>query len=473
MRRWFLSRSIRWQITALAIGPVVLAVLLALLSRPLTTPIYDRPSEVERTQIRIDAIVAMVGTTDSRKEVGVILEAAKTAGIAVGIVSTDERRRTSAARAGSAKEQETVFNGSPPSRDASLRRLAVDDDISKLLVVPAKNGLVLAFARPLERQNAFISDEHLYVLAKITIGTILVLFSSIYAGAMISAPLTRFADAAYSLDPDAASERPFPENGSVEMRKLAAALNDMRGRILGMLEDRTRMVRAISHDLRTPLTRLRLKAERSMQPELSFSMLRDITYLDEMIGETLAFLSEDVLNEETANSDIPSMLQTVCADFVDVGYDVRYLGPDRFAYPCKQQALTRAVSNLVDNGTKFASVVLVRLAVEEAGSVTITVEDDGPGVAEELREKVLEPFYKADAARSTNGQGGFGLGLSIVNDVVHSHGGTVHLSQSSPNGLAVRIDLPAVSCDFPVLRLGDSVTNIREAVTPRVFRPTA
>jgi signal transduction histidine kinase len=262
---------------------------------------------------------------------------------------------------------------------------------------------------------------------------------------LITAPLTQFADAVRSLDPDQGPDRPFPEGCSLEMRTLAASLNDMRVRVQDMLADRTRMVRAISHDLRTPLTRLRLKAERSAEPHLRTAMLRDITRLDEMITETLTFLNKDASGEERVPADLPSILQTVCADFADMGVDIVYEGPDRFTYPCKPQALTRAVSNLVDNGTKFASSIVARLVVGEDGAAQIRVEDDGPGIPEELRHEVLKPFFKGNTARSGSGRGGFGLGLSIVSDVVHGHGGTIELLDRDPNGLIVSLSFPALA----------------------------
>ena len=443
MRNWFPSRSIRWQIIALAIGPVILVALLAILTQPLTPEIYESTSYAERTQIRLETIVEQVRAAESSPQVATILRAVNKTGFRVEIVPADELKGPSHEADAHEDVRELVRGKLPASFKAVLRNRTRDGAIPNAIVVQARSDIALAFMPAPDAPDALIDDKQINVIVKAAVAILLVLLSSIYAGWMISAPLTRFADAVHSLDPDEGPERPFPEGGSLEMRKLAASLNDMRGRVHDMLADRTRMVRAISHDLRTPLTRLRLKTERCAQPDLRDAMLRDIQRLDEMIKETLTFLSKNGAGEVPVVVDLPSLLQTVCADFADMGFDAVYQGPDRHAYPCKPQALTRAVTNLIDNATKFATAATTRLLVQADGSVKISVEDDGPGVPEELRRKVLEPFFKGDSARPANERAGFGLGLSIVHDIVHSHGGAMRLLDGSPGGLVVSLDLPA------------------------------
>jgi signal transduction histidine kinase len=444
IRNWFPSRSIRWQITGLAIGPVILVALLAILTQPLTPEIYESTSYGERTQIRVETVVEQVKAAETADQVSAILSAVNRSGLRVKTVPASELQGSGEDSDAYEDVREIVRAKLPASLHAVVREKTRDGALSQVLIVQA-GSTALAFAPRLDAPDALIRDRQINVIVKATIAIVLVLISSIFAGWLISSPLKRFADAVHSLDPDEGPDRPFPEGGSLEMRKLATSLNDMRGRVHDMLADRTRMVRAISHDLRTPLTRLRLKAERSAEPDLRLAMLRDITRLDEMIKETLTFLNKDASGEERVPVDLPSVLQTVCADFADMGFEVAYEGPDRFAYPCKPLALTRAISNLVDNGTKFASTVIARLVVGEDGAIHIRVEDDGPGIPEELRRKVLEPFFKGNTARPANGRGGFGLGLSIVNDVVHSHGGTVDLLDRDPNGLIVSVRLPALA----------------------------
>jgi signal transduction histidine kinase len=447
MRTWFQSGSIRRQITALAIGPVILVALLAIVTQPLTPNVYESTSYAETTAIRIETVVEQVRVSDAPAQIAAVLDAVSKTGLRVEIVSAAELNGSPQKAVADGDVRELVRGNLPASLHAVLRGTTRDGALSDVIVVQVDGDTALAFAPALGSPDALISHKQVNFILKALVVILPVMLSSFYAGRMITAPLTRFADAAQSLDPDEGQDRPFEEGGSLEMRKLATSLNDMRGRIRDMLNDRTRMLRAISHDLRTPLTRLRLRAERSAQPDLRGAMLNDIKRIDEMIDETLTFLSKDVSAEEPVNADLPSLLQTVCADFADIDFATTYDGPDRFTYPCKPRALARAISNLVDNGTKFANVVIVRLVVHATGAVQIMVADDGPGVAEELRRKVLEPFFKGSAARTATDGGGFGLGLSIVNDIVRSHGGSMRLLDGNSGGLTVSVDLPAVVRD--------------------------
>ena len=198
------------------------------------------------------------------------------------------------------------------------------------------------------------------------------------------------------------------------------ALHDMRERMEKLVDERTHMLEAISHDLRTPLTRLRLRAEQLTDATTSANMLRDIAVINDMVGETLAYLRDGKSGETTQLIDLPSLLQTVCAQFSDIGHDVAYHGPAHFAFDCSAHGLSRAVANIVDNAAKNADHVTVSLEERGAGAL-IEVSDDGPGIPPAWREKAFEPFFKVDSARRSSGRGGFGLGLSIARDIVRGH----------------------------------------------------
>ncbi|WP_167549677.1 ATP-binding protein [Ensifer aridi] len=316
-----------------------------------------------------------------------------------------------------------------------------------VLVVGIDNDRALAFLPASPRPDAWISDQQVSIVLQLMGLVLPVVLLSLYAARVIAAPLLEFAKAAETLRPDEGPDKPFNESGAAEIRTLARSLNEMRSRVRGMIDDRTRMLRAISHDLRTPLTRLRLRAERSAQPELKAALLKDISALSDMINDTLTYLSREMAAEKPVNADLPSLLATVCSDFSDVGFDVRYVGPERFAYRCKTRSLARAITNLVENSTKFAQAISVELSVLENGTVRISVVDDGPGLPVSLRTRVLEPFFKADTARASSDRGGFGLGLSIVDDIVRAHGGTIELLNRAPHGLAAQMDFPTdTSC---------------------------
>jgi signal transduction histidine kinase len=219
-------------------------------------------------------------------------------------------------------------------------------------------------------------------------------------------------------------------------------LNTMRTRIRALIDDRTRMLAAISHDLRTPMTRLRLRAERIGDPELRDGILYEVTQVSRMLDETLEYLQPGARKEGMSRVDLSSLLRTVCTEFGDVGHDVAYAGPSRLGWVCRPHALARAVSNVVDNAVQHGSAVRVGLRVGEDGVAEIDVADDGPGIPAPLREKVFDPFFKGDDARPATAGRGFGLGLSIARDVVRGHGGSIALLDRLPQGLIVRMSLP-------------------------------
>lgn len=304
----------------------------------------------------------------------------------------------------------------------------------------ANRALVIGFSGA-DISPSFFSTV-LEFIAKVTILMLPMLLLVLYIGRMITSPLVRFADAAKRLRLDGNEEELFTAEGAKELRTLATSLNNMRRRIRKMVDDRTRMLTAVSHDLRTPLTRLRMRVERSGDPAQREAMLAEIDTLTSMIEESLQYLSSNATAEPLRKVDISSLLQTITSEFCDLGHDVVYCGPQRFGYFCKQQALIRALTNLVENAVRFGTLVRLDLSTNDQGEVVIVVSDNGPGLQEGLHEKVLEPFYKADEARNQNANAGFGLGLSIADEIVKGHGGTLVLENAVPHGLSAKIVLP-------------------------------
>jgi signal transduction histidine kinase len=221
---------------------------------------------------------------------------------------------------------------------------------------------------------------------------------------------------------------------------IVALSREMRTRIRTLLDDRTRLLAAISHDLRTPLTRLRLRAERTA-PEARDGMLRDIDRIGRLLDETLEYLRSDLRAERFERTDLASLVQTICAEFADVGYAVSYEGPSRLAWMCRPSALARAVTNIIDNATKHGTSVGIALHVGN-DAVHIDVCDDGQGIPISLHAKVFEPFFKIEAPAASVDPVGFGLGLAIARDVVKGHGGVIELRNRPFGGLLVRLSLP-------------------------------
>ncbi|WP_349631435.1 ATP-binding protein [Bradyrhizobium sp. BR 10289] len=274
---------------------------------------------------------------------------------------------------------------------------------------------------------------------------IIVVFSallmSIYAVRRVVAPLAAVATAATVFGRSPQAYDALRRRGPREIVQVTDALNEMRTRIRTLLDDRTRMLAAISHDLRTPLTRLRLRAEQIQQDNLRDPMLRDIAKVGRMLDDTLEYLRDDSKSEPPTRVDLPSFLQTICSDFSDIGHAVSYAGPERFTYACHPRALSRAVTNIVENAVKHASTITVGLGTNGSGAIEIDVSDDGPGIPDTLRDKVFQPFFKIDDARSEN-KTGFGLGLSIALEIIKRHGGRIEMRPRQPSGLQVLMMLP-------------------------------
>lgn len=301
------------------------------------------------------------------------------------------------------------------------------DDTSMIVSTVATDDILLI--------TDFIGQGTYYVVA---ILTLVFLFSS-FAIWSILLPLRRIAHAAGNAD--LSNDAPiFEERGSREIVVVAKALNSMHNRISVMMESRTRMLRGISHDLRTPLTRLRMRAENLPEGASRDAMLSDIGRIDGLLTESLDYLRDNHRQESIERTDIASLVQTVCNEFADVGFNVEYRGPNRLTVNCRPLALTRAITNLCDNATKFGRSVSVELQQESDG-VAIGISDDGPGISGQDKERVLEPFFKADAARNGPNDG-FGLGLPIVAEIVQAHGGRLQLLDRQPHGLHVRLELP-------------------------------
>jgi signal transduction histidine kinase len=444
----FLAGSIRRQIAVLAVGPVVVLAILGTISEHLTLKDPESVSQARTVAMRIEMVLDMVRAAEAGEET-VILGAVARTGLQVKRVSAaewyDEKQYAPADELRFPEDdfRLRVEENLPSTLDVKRRSSGAAGETKRLLITKIDQDRALAFALPPALPDSWITDHQVNRVLMTMAIFVPVILLSLYGSRMIAAPLLRFSRTARRLDPDNGPERPFAEMGSLEVRTLAKSLNDMRSRVQAMIEARTRMLRAISHDLRTPLTRLRLRAERSTQPPLRSALLADIDALTFMIEETLVYLRKDMSTENPLKADLPSLIATACSDFADIGYSVTYQGPERFAYPCKPHALLRAVANLIDNGTKFACHVTVELRVAGDGAVAIRVADDGPGIPPALQASALEPFSKLDTARSE--RGGFGLGLSIVQDIVHAHLGMMTLANAEPHGLIVEISLPAQS----------------------------
>jgi signal transduction histidine kinase len=318
-----------------------------------------------------------------------------------------------------------------------LFSLANDDDRHEVGIVLPDGAVLSANLLNGQWQRPFWGGPWMVTLLFAVISVSLL---SLWAARALTAPLSSFAKAAeeFSLDGTAA---PLPERGPTEIRSVAKALNRMRQRIGALIDDRTKMLAAISHDLRTPITRMRLRSEFIEDEGHRSRMLRDLDQMRSMLESVLSFLRNDRKLEAMTLVDIASSLQLITDQFTDMGHSVNYVGPEHAMATARPDDLHRSVTNLVENAVKFGAEATVRL-VASPDAVIIEVEDDGPGISDARKEVMLEPFVRGDDARNMDEASGFGLGLSIARSIVLAHGGELSLNDREPHGLIVRIRLP-------------------------------
>jgi signal transduction histidine kinase len=432
------STSIRKQLLFLAILLMVLVSAVAALTEPFIYGRHDKGIEIGLFAGRIETVLEQYARCQTPEEENAALRFADRMGISM------KRANPSAAsmsyRVGEPNPEilQQVRSLINDGIVTSIRNAVSKHGGPALLTVKVDNTRALSFSMPQFPSSVWLAPAVASGLLKIVIPLILLAYVGSW---LITEPLVRFAVAAQRVSMDDHSEQPFKAEGASEIRSLAASLNVMQGRIQTMLRDRTRVLRAISHDLRTPLTRLRMRIDRSNEPELRELMLADVTMLSSLIDASLRFL--DNKQEAFRKVDLSSLLQTISDDFADTGVNIRFVGPRRLTYTCMPQGLTRAVSNLVDNATRYSEKISIELE-DRSESIVVRVLDDGPGLSDELKRKVLEPFFKADESRQASSKsGGFGLGLTISHGIVTiGHKGAFRLLDRQPYGLVVELVLP-------------------------------
>ena len=252
-------------------------------------------------------------------------------------------------------------------------------------------------------------------------------------------PLTIFATAAERLGTDIHAP-PLDVKGPREVRTAARAFNVMQDRIRSLVQDRTAFAAAIAHDLGTPVTRLRLRAEEISDDETRQPILADLNQMRQMITATLGFARLDFSAEATEPVDLMSLVQRVSDDQIDVGADVSVSGPAHLVTLIKPIALHRALSNLVENAVKYGKRASITVS-ERGKSIEIAIDDNGPGIAESQHAVVFEPFRRLPQT-SDHTVEGTGLGLTVARSLVRGFGGEIALRNRSTGGLRVTISLP-------------------------------
>lgn len=259
-------------------------------------------------------------------------------------------------------------------------------------------------------------------------------------------PLNQVAQAAQALGEDL-DRPPLPETGPREVRQAAQAFNTMQRRLADFVNERTRLLTALSHDLKTPLTRMRLRAELLDDEAARERFEADLQEMEAMVGETLDFLRGLGGHESQAPVDVNALVATLVADQQAMGRDVRCAGQASAPLPAAASLLRRALGNLVDNAVLHGGAA--RLQVDDDGrTLTLRVLDDGSGLPPAELERVFEPFYRAEASRN-RATGGTGLGLGIARSIAQRHGGTLTLHNRPEGGLEARLVLPRAMAPQP------------------------
>uniref|UniRef100_A0A2A4Z322 histidine kinase n=1 Tax=OCS116 cluster bacterium TaxID=2030921 RepID=A0A2A4Z322_9PROT len=264
----------------------------------------------------------------------------------------------------------------------------------------------------------------------------------------LTKPLSALADAAQKLG-RGQDVGELAEEGTADVRHVTESFNQMNRKIKSFVDDRTKMLAAISHDLRTPITSLRLRAEFIEDKEMQGKILETLDEMQMMTEAALKFSKDSVSDEKTKDTDLESLLESLVEDYEDMDADVKLLEDgDRvqIILPMRVMSMKRALRNLIDNGLKYGERVEVDFKLIDAGeNVAICIKDIGPGIAEDELEKVFEPFYRLEKSRNKD-TGGVGLGLSIARNIIRGHGGDLSIANivqdGVVNGLEARIILP-------------------------------
>jgi signal transduction histidine kinase len=278
-----------------------------------------------------------------------------------------------------------------------------------------------------------------HVLLSLAVLLAIVMAVTLIAVRWVTRPLNTLAAAAQGLGEDI-NRPPLDERGPLEVSRAARAFNAMQAKLSKFINDRTRIFAAMSHDLKTPITRLRLRAELLDDPELRAKFVKDLEEMEAMVGAALDFMRG--VDEKTPAQpvDILALLESLAADAREVGSDVTLEGTVAAPYHGHAQALKRCVGNLIDNAVKYG--VRATVIVNDAPTgLTITVRDAGPGIPEGELERVFEPFYRLDASRN-RATGGSGLGLTIARNIARAHGGEIVLRNAAGGGLEAELTLP-------------------------------
>jgi signal transduction histidine kinase len=287
------------------------------------------------------------------------------------------------------------------------------------------------------------TSSHSLLLSTGVMATAVLILSAMMIRAAL-APLRTLGRAAERLGVDVTAP-PMAEDGPREIRQAAHAFNGMQARIKSLIDERTQMLAALSHDLRTSLTVMHLRTEFIEDDDLRDKLQANISDMEKIVVSTLALLRDEQGGAEGKLTNLAELVRSLCADLADAGQKVSYTGLDHALLTCRPTVLKRAFTNLIDNALKYGDEA--RVSLERQGEwLLFRVADSGPGIPDAEMVKVFTPFYRIEPSRNQD-TGGFGLGLAIVRSAARLHGGDVALENPRGGGLRVTISLAAPLAD--------------------------
>jgi signal transduction histidine kinase len=305
--------------------------------------------------------------------------------------------------------------------------------------IQLKQGNALILKHKRQHKNTLYWSLPLWLNLGLMLVAVLLL--SWFAVHWLTSPLHRLAQAADALGRDMQTT-PLIEKGSIEVRQATQAFNQMQARLLRYVEDRSRLLSAISHDLKTPITRLRLRAEFIEEADIRAGLIKDLDEMQNLTQATLDFMRAEIDQNQRHPVDIAALLQTLQTDAQLLNWSV-HLSSDFInlkPYPAHIETLKRCLQNLLENGIKYGKTVLIGLEINDA-YLCIHFDDEGEGIADGALEDVFKPFYRLEKSRNHE-TGGTGLGLSIARHIARAHGGDVCLSNREEGGLRATVSLP-------------------------------
>ena len=307
------------------------------------------------------------------------------------------------------------------------------DSVDRMVVIDVQltDGVLSVMTN---RKRLFSTTTYIFVMWMVGSSMILFAVATIFMRNQVK-PIRRLAEAAddFGKGRDAPNFKP---EGATEVRQAAAAFIAMRDRIALQISQRTEMLAGVSHDLRTPLTRMKLELEMT---DGGSEMKEDIAEMEHMLSEYLAFARGEG-GEEVSLTNLDGLLQSVAAQCRRKGGIIDLHVECEMMVSIRPNAIRRALTNLIDNATRFAGQVSVRAGLR-GDIVEITIDDDGPGIPADKRNNVFKPFYRLEGSRNSS-TGGVGLGMTIARDAVRTHGGDIELADSPGGGLRTRVRLP-------------------------------